>query len=550
MKKSRNRPALRRLIPYLHSSRALIALLVVLTLLLSAVTMGVSICMKLYLDIASSAGQYTTWQVTALALVTITLIGALQLGIGCIRAKVISRTELAIRTGVIENAYIGQYPDVESTGPNAYLTRLTSDAQIASEFVPDVLVGYMMQEIAMMLLSIALMFALSRKLTVLFCVLVPVLMLIIIKSAGGIEKQIQHMMACEEDNRRLMTQLLQRNVVFRLYGVFREKLRELSASYAEKSRARTRLGLMKGVVEFLNNFMGIGLFVLALGAGTHLALKNEITIGDTVAIVNLISYLYGPFIHVTDWIAKTGEARSAAGRIADIQRNVPTQTEDADISGAQELSARGLRFGYTQEKEVLCGLSLTLQRGEITGITGQNGCGKTTLTYLLIGLYPMQGGTLLADGREIPGIRREDIAYMPNRPQLFQGTILENVLMGQPFDAERWDRAARDSGLTDVLAALPKGAETSVSEENSNFSSGQLQRINLARAFYRDAALYVLDEPDSYLTQQAIAELMDVLKARAKDRFVLIISHEEAVLNTCDRLYRMENGELLPVHEG
>ena len=199
---------------------------------------------------------------------------------------------------------------------------------------------------------------------------------------------------------------------------------------------------------------------------------------------------------------------------------------------------------------MLCGLSLTLQRGEITGITGQNGCGKTTLTYLLIGLYPMQGGTLLADGREIPGIRREDIAYMPNRPQLFQGTILENVLMGQPFDAERWDRAARDSGLTDVLAALPKGAETSVSEENSNFSSGQLQRINLARAFYRDAALYVLDEPDSYLTQQAIAELMDVLKARAKDRFVLIISHEEAVLNTCDRLYRMENGELLPVHEG
>lgn len=72
---------------------------------------------------------------------------------------------------------------------------------------------------------------------------------------------------------------------------------------------------------------------------------------------------------------------------------------------------------------------------------------------------------------------------MPNRPRLFQGTIRENVLMGQPFDAERRDRAARDSGLADMLAALPEGAETAVSEENSNFSSGQLQRINLFRAF-------------------------------------------------------------------
>ena len=72
---------------------------------------------------------------------------------------------------------------------------------------------------------------------------------------------------------------------------------------------------------------------------------------------------------------------------------------------------------------------------------------------------------------------------MPNRPRLFQGTIRENVLMGHPFDAERRDRASRDSGLADVLAALPVDAETAVSEENINFSSGQLQRINLSRAF-------------------------------------------------------------------
>ena len=72
---------------------------------------------------------------------------------------------------------------------------------------------------------------------------------------------------------------------------------------------------------------------------------------------------------------------------------------------------------------------------------------------------------------------------MANRPQLFQGTIRENMLMGHPFDAERRDRAARDSGLADMPAALPEGAETAVSEESSNFSSGQLQRINLSRAF-------------------------------------------------------------------
>lgn len=353
-------------------------------------------------------------------------------------------------------------------------------------------------------------------------------------------------MTHEEECHRVMQQMLQRNVLFRIYGMFQTKIGELNHVYTLKSRSMTRLGLLKGIVEFFNNFMGIGLFVLALGVGTNLVLRNTITIGDVVAIVNLVSYLYGPFIHVTDWIAKTGEVRSAIERIADIDMEVPQRQETAvNLANAQKIDIKDLSFSYSDEKEVLKDLSLTLTNGKIVGITGKNGCGKTTLIHLLCGLYPHQRGCIFADGQKIAGIPQQDIAYMPNKPQVFKGTIRENILMGRPYDEVRWEQAVSDSGLADILKTLPEDAETVMTEDNGNFSSGQLQRMKLARTFYRDAPVYILDEPDSYLTAQAIARLMEVLKERAKDRMMIVISHEDSVLKECEERYCMEDGKLM-----
>lgn len=115
------------------------------------------------------------------------MIGVLQLGIGYIRAKIICRTEKAIRTSIVTNVYQASFLDVEQKSESAYLTRLTNDGQIISEYVPDVFVGYMMQEIAMMILSMGFMFSLNKQLATLFCIAVPILIFTIVRLSGGIQ---------------------------------------------------------------------------------------------------------------------------------------------------------------------------------------------------------------------------------------------------------------------------------------------------------------------------------------------------------------------------
>jgi len=538
-------PILRWLRPQMKGARGQLALLLIITLILCAVLMAISISMKLYLDIASGVSDYTVFQVTCFAVSAIVIIGLCQMAIARLRAKIVCRIEINIRERLLKNTYTDAYQKVQAVGPNAYMTRLTNDASVLSVFIPDVIVNYVLQELVMMVLSIALMFYLSWQMAITFCIAVPVMVFLILKFSGGMESRSTKIMEAEEDNRRLMQELLDRNIVFRIYQMFSARISHLTEQYKAKTSATVSLGTLTGLVSFFNNLMGIGLFVLALGLGTTLALDGKITVGSVVAIVNLVSYLYGPFIHVTDWMAKFSQAHASVARMEEVESaSEEAAASRASIQAAKELVLEKVVFGYNEETQVLRGASLSLRRGEIVAVSGANGCGKSTLSYLLMGLYTPGEGHIRADGSEIGNISESDISFVPNTVHLFGGTVRENVLMNLPYSAENWQRAVQDAGLNRVLESHEQGEEEQISEGSDNYSSGQLQRINLARAFYRDAPLYVLDEPSSYLDADATVHLMETLRQRCKDRFVLVISHDDKVLEHCDRRFVMENGVL------
>lgn len=541
---------LRWLRPRLKGAWGQLALLLMVTLILCTVLMAISISMKLYLDIASGVSEYTVFQVTCFAVSAIVIIGLCQMGIARLRAKIVCRIELNIREGLLRDTYTDAYQKVQSVGPNAYMTRLTNDASVLSVFLPDVIVNYVLQELVMMALSIVLMFCLSWQMAVTFCIAVPVMVFLILKFSGGMQARSAKIMEAEEGNRRLMQELLDRNVVFRIYQTFSARLSHMTEQYKSKTSATVSLGTLTGLVSFFNNLMGIGLFVLALGLGTTLALDGKITVGSVVAIVNLVSYLYGPFIHVTDWMSKFSQAHASVARMQEVAVSGEGSVPRTSIQSAKELELEKVIFGYNEETQVVRGATLSFRRGEIVAVSGANGCGKSTLSYLLMGLYAPEEGHIRADGGEIGRIAESDISFVPNTVHLFGGTVRENVLMNLPYSAENWRRAVQDAGLDRVLASHELGEEEQISEGSDNYSSGQLQRINLARAFYRDAPLYVLDEPSSYLDADATVHLMETLRQRCRDRFVLVISHDDKVLEQCDRRFIMENGVLTEQRAG
>lgn len=196
------------------------------------------------------------------------------------------------------------------------------------------------------------------------------------------------------------------------------------------------------------------------------------------------------------------------------------------------------------DKTVLNDFSLSVKKGECVAITGPSGCGKTTLSKLLLNLYPIDGGDIRLNGR---GIRdnsieslRQQIAYVPQEPYLFQGSIRENILMGRPdADEKEVEEAARLANAHDFILGLEKGYDTYVGERGNNLSGGQRQRIAIARAILKNAPIILLDEATSALDNESEQLVNNALKNLQGTRTILMIAHRPSTIMLADRVCGM-----------
>lgn len=215
-----------------------------------------------------------------------------------------------------------------------------------------------------------------------------------------------------------------------------------------------------------------------------------------------------------------------------------TQTE-TQTDNAVEI--RSIRFSYTGEEEVLRNFSLEVKKGECVAITGASGCGKTTLSKLLLGLYPITDGDIRVNGvsmREcdLASLRRQ-IAYVPQEPYLFQGSIAENIRMGRPEATEEEIRqAAKQAHAHDFIMEFPEGYDTKVGERGNNLSGGQRQRIAIARAILKDTSIILLDEATSALDNESEQAVNEALRNLQGQKTILMIAHRPSTIELADRV--------------
>lgn len=220
------------------------------------------------------------------------------------------------------------------------------------------------------------------------------------------------------------------------------------------------------------------------------------------------------------------------------------------------VEVRDLYFTYpTRTDPSLCGVNMTIEPGQVVALVGENGSGKTTLAKLLAGLYSPQAGSISWDGRDITEIPLESVRGQVT--VLFQDFLryfmpaYANVALG---DWTRFDQAdevfiaAQRAGAHGFIQDLPSGYDTILGPQflgGSDLSGGQWQRMALARAFFRDAQLVVLDEPTAALDPRAEAELFSVVRELFADRSVLLISHRFATVRRADHIYVLEAGQVV-----
>ena len=236
-----------------------------------------------------------------------------------------------------------------------------------------------------------------------------------------------------------------------------------------------------------------------------------------------------------NWYRESGSERTA--ETSQLKAAVGMQTANA-------VEIRSIHFSYTGEEDVLRDFSLEVKRGECVAITGASGCGKTTLSKLLLGLYPITDGDIRVNGvamREcdLASLRRQ-IAYVPQEPYLFQGSIAENIRMGRPeATEEEIIQAAKQTYAHDFIMEFPEGYDTMVGERGNNLSGGQRQRIAIARAILKDTSIILLDEATSALDNESEQAVNEALRNLQGQKTILMIAHRPSTIELADRVCTM-----------
>lgn len=305
---------------------------------------------------------------------------------------------------------------------------------------------------------------------------------------------------------------------------------------------------VRSLTETFESVVSIGTLLL----GARWVIAGELSVGEMVAGTLLVAQFLRPVAALAEKGVDLQEARLSLDRVEDAFAQVSEEdggSYDGPIEG--DVVFEGVRYRFSPTAPpVLDGLDLVLRQGEITAIVGRSGSGKTTIAQLVLRLLTPEAGRVCVGGRDVRAIPRRRLRRgaglgLSEHP-LFQGTVLENIAFGAdgPPDEARAHEACRVAQIDDFVDGLPRGIHSRIPESGLGLSSGQKQRLALARLFYRDARLLVLDEVTSYLDAAAEGALLAELRGRRQGRTIVFITHRPSILKFADRIVVLRDGRI------
>lgn len=289
-----------------------------------------------------------------------------------------------------------------------------------------------------------------------------------------------------------------------------------------------------------------------LGFAAILVIRGELTAGSMLATNVLMTRALQPIDLIVGSWGGFFQAKDAFNQLENLLENYPKETEfvlDQVITGSVKLS----RLTATTEgriKPILDNLDAEFQPGQITAIIGPSGSGKSTLARCLLGIWPNFSGKVLLNKKSIKQFSRDSLGpqlgYMPQDIELLDGTVAENISRFYGADPNKVIEAAMLAGVHEMILRLPAGYDTQIGQLGVGLSGGQRQRIALARAFYGNPSLIVLDEPNSNLDEigeRAFKEA--ILKLKNQGKTVFIITHRANILETVDYILLLADGKIV-----
>jgi len=297
-------------------------------------------------------------------------------------------------------------------------------------------------------------------------------------------------------------------------------------------------------------FTGLGTLI-NWTVGGYMVYAHQMTLGAFWKVNALLALVYGPlqwFAMINSWFSR---AMAGAERVFEVMDTDPEQYDDShpshDIQG--EVTFENVRFGYDKSNPVLKGLSFTARPGDMIGLVGKSGAGKSTTINLICRFYEPDAGSIRIDGADYRDISlqelRRQIGIVLQEPFLFNGTIAENIAYGKPDASfEEVVTAARAANAHNFILSKPDGYDTMVGERGAKLSGGERQRISIARAILHDPKILILDEATSSVDVETEKQIQEAIGRLIEGRTTFAIAHRLSTLRNATRLIVLEKGEI------
>jgi len=299
-----------------------------------------------------------------------------------------------------------------------------------------------------------------------------------------------------------------------------------------------------------------GTFVLAPVAvlvwGGYLASQGLVTIGAVTAIVMYAFQVIGPVWNLIFWLDEIQVAATSLSRIIGVGLVEPDRTAGDEVPASEDIEARGVRYAYTEGRDVLHGIDLDLRPGERLAIVGPSGAGKSTLGRMLAGIHPPTGGSVTVGGVPLVDLPLEDlrkhVALVTQEQHVFVGTVADNLRLADVDATDAQLLAALDAvDAREWVDGLAEGMATEVGSGGHRLTPAQAQQLALARLVLLDPRTLVLDEATSLLDPRAARHLERSLSAVLSGRTVVAIAHRLHTAHDADRVAVVDGGRITEI---
>ncbi|MFF5692860.1 thiol reductant ABC exporter subunit CydD [Streptomyces albidoflavus] len=331
-----------------------------------------------------------------------------------------------------------------------------------------------------------------------------------------------------------------------------ESIRRITHDYRRATLRTLRIAFLSSFALELLATLSVALVAVTIGMRL---VHGDMDLYTGLVILVLAPEAYLPLRQVGAQYHAAAEGLAAAEEVfAVLETPVPHTGTQAPPAGA--LAFEGVTVRYPgRDAPAVREATFTVEPGETVALVGPSGCGKTTLLQAALGFVAPAEGRVTVGGTDLAEVDREQwhqrIAWVPQRPQLFAGTVAENVRLARPDASEvEVARALEQAGAREFVAGLPAGAETELGEDGAGLSAGQRQRVALARAFLADRQVLLLDEPTASLDGASEEAVVEAVRRLAVGRTVLLVVHRPALLAVADRVVRLDEVTKASAGEG